>query len=243
MLGGGLALMLVSLVWSWGGPSYGATCSVLAANIHRQDLIIGMYAILVGLVLADVLPKSPRHAYGVAWLLPLAAVWFTSETKLLCHMGSGTPFHPSWTERALAPVWSGDVVVDLTFSLATAALTIIGTTYVGLRYGARDGWRAVSWHGMAILFASAIWMIATSTGVPGLVPAMEGMAIPPILPGDPIACVRVHVADLVIALFMIATGLLFDAKALGLPYARQLMIGGGWLLTLVPKAFVHAGVG
>jgi hypothetical protein len=242
MIVGASVIAGTSLLWSIGGPWFGETCSQLATNIHRQDLIIAMFAALVGLMLADVRALAPRHALMVSWLLPLAALWFTTETKMLCHLNAGTPFHPSWTALGLAPVWSGNVVVDLTFSLATIALTAIGTTYtayVCIRFGARGGWRDASIHGVAIILVSAFWMIATSTGVPGLIPAMEGMAVPALLPGDPVSAVRVHVADLVTGMFLITIGLLFHHRAIASAKLQRPLIILAWLLTLVSKVFVN----
>jgi hypothetical protein len=241
---GAVGVMAISALWFSCSPGFAPHARELAVNIHRQDLIIGGFAVLVGLMLKEIVPVARLHAAVVAWLLPFSAGWFTLETKLLANLGVGSPLHPSWPARGLAPVWGGTPVVDLTFWLATLFMTAISTTYAAvvlLRHLPRTGWLALAWHGTGVILVSALWMIASSSGLPAPLEALAPTGtIPPFLPGfDPITAVSIHVRDLIIGMGLIAAGLFlpragFESRRVVLAAAAL-----GWWLTLLPKAWYH----
>jgi hypothetical protein len=240
---GGVATAGLSALWALGMPSYGPTCSVLAVNIHRQDLIIAGFAVLVGVLVAEVSQRAHWHSAVIAWLLPFSAVWFTTATKALCHFGVGSPFHPSWTARGLAPVWGGSNAMDVEFWFATMLMTAVSTTFTAivlLLHMNTRGWRRLGWHGIAVILVSAIWMVMTTSGMPTPLRAMaDAGAVPRFLPGDPIAAVAVHVRDLLLGMVLIAAGPLLDRWS---PETSRAVTGAviiAWLLSLVPKLFVH----
>ncbi|MEB3198391.1 MAG: hypothetical protein VKP62_14420 [Candidatus Sericytochromatia bacterium] len=241
---GAVGVMALSAAWYSVSPSFAPHARELAVNIHRQDLIIGGFAVLVALLLRDVWPKARLHATIVAWLLPFSAVWFTLETKLLANLGVGSPLHPSWPARGLGPLWGGSPVVDLTFWLATLFMTAISTTYAAvvlLKYLPRTGWKRLAWHGTGVILVSALWMIASSSGLPAPLEALAAQgSIPPFLPGhDPVTAVNIHVRDLIIGMGLIAAGLFMATEEETQPQLASLAVGLGWWLTLLPKAWFH----
>lgn len=241
---GSLGVIGSSFLWSLGIPWFGGNAAILAVNIHRQDLIIGGFAVLVGAALAQVRAQAPLHARLVAWLLPFSAVWFTVETKLLAHWGSGTPFHPSWAARGLAPVWGGNPVVDFTFFGATLFMTAISTTYTALvllRFLPRAGWGSLVWHGVGVILVSALWMIASSSGLPTPFQFLaETGTIPPLLPADPIRCVDVHVRDLLIGCLMMGAGFALPAAFPAPGGAPRFAVIAAWGLSISAKLLTHA---
>jgi len=240
---GGIATAGLSALWAIGLPSYGPSCSVLAVNIHRQDLIIGAFAVLVGVLVADVSQRAHWQAAVIAWLLPFSAVWFTTATKALCHFGVGTPFHPSWTARGLAPMWGGSNAMDVEFWFATMLMTAVSTTFTALvllLHMNTRGWRRLSWHGIAIILVSAVWMVMTASGMPAPLRALAAAgSVPRFLPGDPVAAVAVHVRDLLLGMVLIAAGPLLDRWSAETARAVSAAVAIAWVLSLLPKAFVH----
>ena len=240
---GGIATAGLSALWAIGLPTYGPTCSVLAVNIHRQDLIIGAFAVLVGILVADVSQRAHWQSAVIAWLLPFSAVWFTTATKALCHFGVGTPFHPSWTARGLAPAWGGSNAMDVEFWFATMMMTAVSTTFTALvllLHMDTRGWRRLSWHGIAIILVSAAWMVMTASGMPAPLRALAAAgSVPRFLPGDPVAAVAVHVRDLLLGMVLIAAGPLLDRWASETARAVTAAVAIAWALSLLPKAFVH----
>lgn len=242
-----LAMMAISLVWMAVSPLFPPHARQLAVNIHRQDLIIGIFAILVGVLLMETKPRAPRHSMILSWLLPMSAVWFTLETKLLANLGVGSPFHPSWVERGLAPRYAGIVAVDLTFSLATVLMTALSTNYAAfilLRYLPREGWRLLVWHGILVIGLSAFWMIIASSGVPAPIAGLPDMAsIPPFIPVDAVAAVALHIRDLLLGIVLIAAGLVLDRTARDTSHFAAWTVGGVWALFLIPKLYLHFKIG
>jgi hypothetical protein len=241
---GAVGVMGLSALWFSASPGFAPHARELAANIHRQDLIIGGFAVLVALLLREVAPVARLHAAVIAWLLPFSAVWFTLETKLLANLGVGSPLHPSWPARGLAPLWGGTPVVDLTFWLATLFMTAISTTYAAvvlLRHVPRSGWLGLAWHGTGIILVSALWMIASSSGLPAPVEALAATGtIPPFLPGfDPVTAVGIHVRDLIIGMGLIAAGLFLPRAELEPRPVAPVAAALGWWLTLLPKVWYH----
>jgi len=240
---GSLGVMAVSAVWVLFSPWFSDTCSQLAGGIHQQDLIIGAFAVIVGFLLVDVAPMARAHVAIISWLLPFSAIWFTLETKMLCHLGVGSPLHPSWVERGLAPLWGQAVWVDITFWLATLFLTAIATTYTALvllRNLPRQGWKRLSWHGTFIILISAIWMILASSGLPAPVQALaSGGSIPPLIPVDALAAVHIHIRDLLIGIFLMGAGPLLNKRISESAGFAGGFIYGAWGLSLVPKIWLY----
>lgn len=237
-------VILVSIGWYTVSPAFEDAARQLAFNIHRQDLIIGGFSVLVAILLFEIQSVVPLHAKGIAWLLPFSAIWFTIETKMLANLGVGTPLHPSWPARGLAPMWGGSVTIDVTFWMATLFLTAITTTYtalVFLRFLPRQNSLKLSWHGIAIILVSSLWMIASSSGLPAPTESLApGGSIPPFLPGNnPIGAVSIHVRDLILGMALITSGLLLKRVVLK-KNALCFVIVILWWATLLPKAWFHA---
>lgn len=242
-----IAVMASSAAWITAIPTFGPTCSVIATSVHRQDLIIGLFALMVGLALLDVQQRAPIHTRVISWMMPVAAVWFTLETKVLCHTGSGSPFHPSWTAKGLAPVWGDSVFIDITFWFATMWLTAVTTTYTALvilRYFRTEGWRRLVWHGTAIVLLSALWIVLTSSGTPGPTQALQPIvALPPMLPGDPITAVGIHIYDMFMGTTLMAVGLLLDHFVPKSARFAKVTFIGAWYLFALPKVLLHLTAG
>jgi len=243
MVVGSLGVMAVSAVWVLFSPWFSDTCSQLAGGIHQQDLIIGAFAVLVGFLLVDVVPKARIHVAIISWLLPFSAIWFTLETKMLCHLGVGSPLHPSWVERGLAPLWGQSVWVDITFWLATLFLTAIATTYTALvllRNLPTEGWKRLSWHGIFLILLSAIWMILASSGLPAPVEELASTgSIPPLIPVDPLTAVHIHIRDLLIGIFLMGAGPLLQKRIPDSAGFASGFVFGAWALSLVPKIWLY----
>lgn len=240
---GVIATIAVSSIWEVGGPYYGETCSQLAINIHRQDLIIGGFALMIAVILVDLSQRVPWQASVIGWLLPFSALWFTSATKLLCHFNVGTPLHPSWPARGLAPMWGGSHVMDFEFWAATMFMTAISTFFTSAVFILNVptiGWRKLSLHGVAIILISALWMIASSSGLPAPLEQLNSaMAIPTFIPADPRLTVAVHVRDLIIGIFLMGAGPLLQRYAPESAKAAGYAVAVAWFLSIVPKIFVH----
>ncbi|MDP2307772.1 MAG: patatin-like phospholipase family protein [Pseudomonadota bacterium] len=240
---GAIALATFSIFWAMGAPGYGPTCSVLAASIHRQDLIIGVFAVLLAQMLAQISRAAPLHARISSWLIPFAAVWFTSETKLLCHLGVGSPFHPSWLARGLAPKWGGSPAVDFTFSAATLSLTALAVPYTVvmlLMLYPSVGWQRLPRSGVAIILTSALWMIASSSGLPAPVESMDLLAtIHAPFPVDPVRAVSLHIGDLLLGISLIGGGLLLHRT---MPDSRRAVLPIlviSWAVLVLPKLALY----
>jgi hypothetical protein len=129
------------------------------------------------------------------------------------------------------------------FWFATMLMTAVSTTFTAivlLLHMNTRGWRRLGWHGIAVILVSAIWMVMTTSGMPTPLRAMaDAGAVPRFLPGDPIAAVAVHVRDLLLGMVLIAAGPLLDRWS---PETSRAVTGAviiAWLLSLVPKLFVH----
>jgi hypothetical protein len=94
----------LSLVWNSLSTTFPTDAAkALSINIHRQDLMIGAFVLLCGLLFDKIKDKNPLHTMINSWLLPFASIWFTLETKLLANLGGGSPFHMSWPFKNLGP--------------------------------------------------------------------------------------------------------------------------------------------
>jgi len=243
LIGWSIALFGLSALWAAQIPRMTGGGAELANNIHRQDLIIGSFALVVGVLLTEVEAKSLRSANVLSWLLPFSALWFTSESKMLCHLNVGTPLHPSWHARGLAPVWGGSPLIDVTFSFATIFMTVLSTTVTVTllaRTLSRDGWRLVTINGLFIILGTAYWMIMVSSGIPAFTESMDALTtLHPPFPVDPIQAVAIHVRDLIMGTLLIAGGIILSKTHPTFTKPRALLIGAAWLLFIFPKALAH----
>lgn len=242
-----LFMMGMSVLWAAAAPLFTGNAQKLAVNIHRQDLIIGGFVILVGVLLVEVRNRAPKNTIILSWLLPMSALWFTLETKLLANLGVGSPFHPSWVAKGLAPRYAQNVAVDLTFSVATILMTALSTNYAAtilLMYMPRHGWRLLAWTGILVVGASAMWMIAASSGIPAPIDGLPAFAtIPPVIPVDPVAAVAIHIRDLVLGIILIAGGIILDRVSADSQKAARWTCLGAWALFLIPKVYLHLKLG
>lgn len=251
LMGSGGVLAALSAIWYSLSFTYSDSCSLLANNIHGQDLLVAVFAAVLGIAVLDFTDQGVNSSYVVSWLLPMSAVYFTSWTKLLCHLQVGSPFHPSWHARRLAPVWGGADVINATFWIATLLLTAIGTSYsaiVVLRYTKREGWSWLQWHGALIIFATGWFMAMFVSGLP---PPLKWMAelpppigwIPPFLPSvDKIAAVAQHKKDLYMGCFLLMAGPLAK-KFLPGDTSRfaPVLIATSWFLFILGKIRLALG--
>ena len=214
----------------------------LAWNVYRQDLMISAFLVLFGILSESLDNKASKHVSIISWLLPFSSIWFTSSTKLLVHLEVGTPFHPSWAAKELAPVWGGSIITDINFSMATLFLTAISTTYVALvvlRYLSYKNWLVFSWHGIAIILVSSLWMIVSSSGLPAPTESMNAMTIAPFFPVDPIQAVSIHVYDIFIGILMVAIGLTLNKRIGTVNLVIYIVPAIFWISSVYPKILAH----
>lgn len=214
----------------------------LAWNVYRQDLMISAFLVLFGILSESLDNKASKHVSIISWLLPFSSIWFTSSTKLLVHLEVGTPFHPSWAAKELAPVWGGSIITDINFSMATLFLTAISTTYVALvvlRYLSYKNWLVFSWHGIAIILFSSLWMIVSSSGLPAPTESMNAMTIAPFFPVDPIQAVSIHVYDIFIGILMVAIGLTLNKRIGTVNLVIYIVPAIFWISSVYPKILAH----
>ena len=208
----------LSLAWSVVASLDGApVVSPLAFHVHRQDIFVGVFIFSLGPRLAELQHVKPTSAKLAGWLLSFSGVWLTSSTKLLVAFDAGSPLHPSWTQRGLAPVYASLASVDVFFWLATMAMTLVSTVFTAvllLRTLSPIGASSFAWHGIAIVFASSAWMALGSSGLPAPTRALAEWGIPPIAAlavADHVDAVRVHVVDLALGISLIAWDAIFIA--------------------------------
>jgi len=214
----------------------------LSWNVYRQDLMISAFVILLGILVESMTKKSSKHVAIISWLLPFSSIWFTTSTKLLVHLGVGTPFHPSWPARGLAPVWGNSVITDINFSLATTFMTAISTTYVAfvvLRYLKKEGWLSFSWHGIAVILVSSLWMIVSSSGLPAPTESLNVATIPPFFPVNPITAVSIHVLDILFGMLLIMLGIIFNNRVRLNKAAIYIVPVLLWSVSIYPKIIAH----
>ena len=239
----GIILSFTSSVWYFlfylftsGNPP------ALSWNVYRQDLMISAFVLLLGILVESMTKKSSKHVAIISWLLPFSSIWFTTSTKLLVHLGVGTPFHPSWPARGLAPVWGNSVITDINFSLATTFMTAISTTYVAfvvLRYLKKEGWLSFSWHGIAVILVSSLWMIVSSSGLPAPTESLNVATIPPFFPVNPITAVSIHVLDILFGMLLIMLGIIFNNRLRLNKAAIYIVPVLLWSVSIYPKIIAH----
>merc|ERR1711972_237430 len=241
LIGAAAALGLISSVWYALSGFYPRSCTLLASNIHGQDLLICVLAAVTGFACLEIKDDGKIPALFISWLLPMSALYFTTETKMLAHLEVGTPFHPSWHARGLAPVWGGYQVVNATFWLATFFLTAFGTSvtfaFIAKYTNCWEGWMMLLFQGALMLFVSGWFMAIFITGLP---PPLDFLQPSPIQPAVPTAskggAVFTHKKDLQIGLFFM--GVAPVAKRY-LPEDTSkfsvVVVAVGWLLFVIGK--------
>lgn len=248
---GGLALGALSSVWFAFSSFCGDTCSTLAVNIHGQDLLVVVLAVVTGVASMNLKPGYETTALFVSWLIPMSAVYFTCETKMLAHLRVGTPFHPSWHTRGLAPVWGQAEIVNVTFFIATMLLTAFGSSvacvFVAKCTKCTEGWMRLVLHGALIVFFTGWFMALFITGIPTPTEAMgmkDGFVAPLIPSLNKVDAVAMHIKDLQIGLFLMAAGPVLKASV---PEEWEKLswagVGVAWFLFLVGKVRLISGVG
>merc|ERR1719221_832241 len=258
LIGSGIAVALISSLWFSMSDFFVPSASKLAINIHGQDLLVAMFAGVTGIAALDLKPSGQTPSYIISWLLPMAAVYFTCETKMLAHLQVGTPFHPSWHARQLAPIWGGSEIVNFTFWIATFLLTAFGTTVTCLfimKYtNCTEGWNRMVFHGTLMIFVSGWFMAVFVSGLPPPLAIMaptdpkvpgDVATIPPNLPNaSKDDAVAQHKKDLQIGLFLMAAGpLLHKSMPKDTSALSWLVITVGWFLLIVGKVRLAFGVG
>jgi hypothetical protein len=227
-----------------------------------QDWILGVFNAVVGGALDRADYLTTGLGPNVLYLVPPVTLWFSLETKLLTHLWVGTPFHPSWwmygstrpgqVERYAPSDW-----VNVTFSVGTALITIILTSYAWVACSVAVGFTAyrfetpVLWkfavsHGILFIFSSGLWMIIASSGVPHLGKAKAFQMFPPKVPAlfqcDPVRCVSIHKKDLAMGHFLLFLGafVITDADVPGpRDFVVKVTVAIAWIFTLVVKAMIH----
>jgi len=132
--------------------------------------------------------------------------------------------------------------LHINFSLATLFMTAVSTTYVAfivLRYLNREGWLSFSWHGIAIILLSSLWMIASSSGLPAPTESLNFATIPPFIPVDPIQAVSIHVYDLLFGMLLILIGLILNKRMKIFKFALYLIPILVWSISIYPKILAH----
>ena len=237
---------LASFVWIQFKGYFIDSAKQLAPGIHNQDLLISVFMFLCALLVQNIKSTTFLNAELVSWLLPMSSIWFTLETKLLANLHQGSPFHPSWFARGLAPLWATDQVLNATFWLAATFMTAISTYYTGLTillHLDTTGWLIYAFNGILDIALSATWMIISSSGLPSPV-YTESFAylVKPLIPVDRKEAVRLHLFDLYIGIALIAAGIILkiasDKKILYVPYSKLMayvLLTPVWVYFLLPK--------
>jgi len=230
------------------------------SGTYFQDFLLALFQAGLGGVLVKA--ECPYDvAYPVGLLLPVVTLWFSLETKLLTHLWTGTPFHPSWAVPKnpgdpVTPKYSVSQAVNWTFSIATVLITAVLTTYaayaVVVAVGSNpDGvtWKTVGAHGSIFVLHTGLWMMVASSGIPrcaddtrSKVAQMTPPALPPFLKCDPHACLPIHKADLSFGIvLMCIAGLTsaFDDASDSVKNAVWLLLGLSWLTTIMAKVALH----
>jgi len=164
----------------------------------------------------------------------------------LANLHQGSPFHPSWLARGLAPLWATDQVLNATFWLATTFMTAISTYYTGLTillHLDTSGWLIYAFNGILDIALSATWMIISSSGLPSPVYTESfPYLVKPLIPVDRKEAVRLHLFDLYIGIALIAAGIILkianDKKILYVPYSKLMayvLLTPVWVYFLLPK--------
>jgi len=226
---------------------------------YFQDLLLSIFMASLGAVLVKAdCPYS--IAYPVGLLLPIATLWFTLETKLLTHLWTGTPFHPSWAVPKnkgdpVTPRYSTNNLVNWTFSLATTLITAILTSYaayavlsaVGGLNPEGETWKLVAAHGSVFVLHSGLWMIIASSGVPRCSNDTVSTYMPPPIPAvlkcNPHSCIPVHKADLSFGLLLMTIAGMTDVlnNPAATPENVWMALGVAWAATGIAKLAVHTG--
>lgn len=206
----------------------------MMVRVHRFDIMLGILIQVLGF-LFDLIPEDgkkfvirgwtigPRqHLLALSLLIPYSSWWFSIESKIIVHLGGGSPFHMSWVKDGM-PMWTNPLV-DATFFIGTISMWVSTTYlmllllfYIGNPLGAfKENPNGSTWqmrvrnscifYGTLIMLISCVWMIGATSGVPPF--------IPPVFKGamlaDPFKCVRVHILDLVTGIGLLVVGVVFS---------------------------------
>lgn len=237
----------LSFVWIQFKGKFIETAQQLAPGIHHQDLLISVFMFLCALLVQHIKSTSIIfNAELVSWILPMSSIWFTLETKLLANLHQGSPFHPSWFERGLTPLWATDQVLNVTFWLATTFMTAISTYYTGLTillHLDTTGWLIYTFNGILDIALSATWMIISSSGLPAPVYTESfPYLVKPLIPVDAKEAVKIHLFDLYTGIALITVGIILkvasDKKILPVSYNKTVtcvLLSLVWALFASPK--------
>lgn len=120
----------VSAVWVLFMPLFNEKIQMIFPNQHRFDLMLALFVVLVCVLMDEVKGKTPFHAQLNGFFLPFALLWYSTEVKILIGYHGGSPFHPTWIARGYTDkLYSGNFVLDVSYSLITILITAVGTTY------------------------------------------------------------------------------------------------------------------
>jgi hypothetical protein len=218
---------LMSYVWIQFKGYFIDSAKQLAPGIHNHDLLVSAYIFFSALLLQDIKSTSFLNAELVSWLLPMSSIWFTLEMKLLANLHQGSPFHPSWFARGLAPLWATDQVLNATFWLATLFMTAISTYYTGFTiqtYIDTTGWLIYAFNGIHYIGLSGTWLLFASSGLPSPVYSESFPYLLKPFMVDRKEAVRIHLFDMYIGIALIAAGFVLkiadDKKILYVPYSK-----------------------
>lgn len=227
------------------------------SGTYFQDFLLSLFMTSLGAILVKA--ESPYYlTYPVGLLLPLITLWFALETKLLTHLWTGTPFHPSWAVPPMddpadpvTPQYSRFNIVNWTFSIGTVLITAVLTTYAAYAVVVSVGenpvtWKLVAANGAVFVWHSGVWMIIASSGVPSCsndkAATYGPPPIPPLLKCDPHSCLPIHKIDLSfgIVLMLVAglTGAL-DNPTASVENTVWLLLRLSWLTTFMAKFATH----
>ena len=204
---------LASFVWIQFKGYFIDTAKQLAPGIHNQDLLVSVFMFLCALLLQNIKSTTFFNAEFVSWVLPMSAIWFSLQTKLLANLHQGSPFHPSWFARGLAPLWATDQVLNATFWVATTSMTAISTYYTGLTillHLDTTGWLIYTFNGIHYIGLSATWILISSSGLPYPVNTLSSPWI--LAPFDQFSnkAVRIHTEEVYIGIALIMAGIIMN---------------------------------
>ena len=244
---------VISVVWGAFTPLFVQKAQLISSNQQRFDLLLALFVALVCKLMDEVKDKSPFHAAANAWFLPFALLWYSTEVKIMIGNNFGSPFHPSWISRGITTtLYSGNFVMDLTYSIITILITAVGTTYGAVvillnlsPFGSAG--RRIAWNGVLLIGATAYYMLAASSGIGSPTSYNIPPAIPPIIPlhGQAlIGAINSHVRDHIFGMLSIAAGFVLgladdkkEDKLVGI--AVDFFIALSWTCLIVPKLFLH----
>lgn len=254
----GVLTVISSYVWIWlFYDGYDEKQKKRVMGTHWQDKILAIFLC----VSAGGMERAGFGGPGtvgtpIVYLLPFVTMWFTLETKMLNHIQSGTPFHPSWYCEGDLQEYSKNDWVNMTFSVGTALITVVLTTYAyyaistavgssSLGFGTENTFNFMLIHGMVFIFHSGLWMIFASSGVPAMGNRPMFRVFPPELPPAircrPHNCIPVHKVDLATGAICMFFGVFFCDDGANLTQNKmfKIAVGLGWAYSVFAKVRLH----